>query len=163
MKCPVCGTENPDVAVACQTCGQRFGPGQVAQVVPHAHPLAQPEQKKSGKLALMVAVIVIVIVALIGVAVAYGLSQVSNLEITDADAYIYPDGEMRFTVTVENTGDDRESGTLVCYAECSDLPGEYTKETAITVEAGQDRTFSVYLYVPVSWYAYEVYWKCWID
>jgi len=107
---------------------------------------------------------VIAIVVVFGAVVGYMFYTQPRIEIVDAAAVMYDDGEVRFTVTVENTGHSKGSATIKCEITWESTGASYSGERDITLDPGERNTFTVSVWAPASyWYDDSDTWECWIE
>lgn len=108
--------------------------------------------------------IVIAIVVVFGAVVGYMFYTQPRIEIVDAAAVMYDDGEVRFTVTVENTGHSKGSATIKCEITWESTGASYSGERDIALDPGERNTFTVSAWAPASyWYDDSDTWECWIE
>ncbi len=168
MRCPNCGTENPEDAKFCQKCSTPLVPGAQAPMGPM---MAPPPQKKSNTM-LIVVIVIVVVVALIVAGTLLALNALNhtndqNLTITftgkttvsSTDYSIAPpSGEHyeQITVNMHNRGDSAVTVTSIYFS----LTASGTKygatffvdtdtETAV-ITAGSTMTFKVSFAIPDS-------------
>jgi len=124
MKCPFCGTENPDGTKVCVRCAASFEPG-VQPVAPQTQqpPAALIKKQRNPMLipiAIIVAVVVIGSTVIAAVVLSNNLIPGQHLEITNAVHTTAPKDAsstyLVFEITVKNRGTEAGSATISCNA-----------------------------------------------
>ncbi len=124
MKCPFCGTENPEGVRVCVRCAGSLDPATQPPVPQIQQPTPGPMMKRRNPMIVPVAIIIAVIVvgSVVIAAVVLGNSLIpgQHLEITNAVHSTAPKDDFStylvFVITVKNKGTEAGSATISCNA-----------------------------------------------
>ena len=145
MKCPNCGTENVDQAVACQRCGTKFAGGFAQPIGP---PLAAPAKKSK---VLWIVAIVLVVIVVVGILAAYLLMNSATLSIVDFEATYNLAGDVNFVVQLENLGTKTGTSTLVCKVTFSSDGMAFENSRSVTLGAGESNSYTLTVDIPIAY------------
>ena len=146
MKCPNCGSWNPEGEKFCGYCGRDVVP-QVQQSIAASPPMAR-RTGMNRTLVMVAIVVVILLIAVVAILIVAFSGSGPHLKITrwtPTNAAMF----VIFAVEVSNTGEESGSATIHCTVSFSN-GDSYSGTQAINLGPGESSGYAVTVIVPFS-------------